>query len=191
MRITGARTQGSGRCSTTFSLGSARYRRHCRRRRLMFLGAANRDPRHWEQPDEYDITRRTTGHVGFGSGIHQCVGQLLAGRRVRALGARPQGRGDRDHRPAAAVLQQHIACIGQAPGEGTTRVATIYCDSCRRGPTRCPLPAAQIRVLSASSRSRRTFQKSRGSFVKLPRYRNTAKSLDRASSPLRSGMKGW
>ena len=45
---------------------------------LMFLGAANRDPRHWERPDDYDITRRTVGHVGFGSGIHQCVGQLLA-----------------------------------------------------------------------------------------------------------------
>lgn len=45
---------------------------------LMFLGAANRDPRKWERPDEYDILRRTIGHVGFGSGIHQCVGQLLA-----------------------------------------------------------------------------------------------------------------
>jgi 4-methoxybenzoate monooxygenase (O-demethylating) len=45
---------------------------------LMFLGAANRDPRQWERPDEYDITRRVVGHVGFGSGIHQCVGQLLA-----------------------------------------------------------------------------------------------------------------
>ena len=45
---------------------------------LMFLGAANRDPRHWECPDDYDITRRVVGHVGFGSGIHQCVGQLLA-----------------------------------------------------------------------------------------------------------------
>jgi cytochrome P450 len=45
---------------------------------LMFLGAANRDPRRWERPEEYDITRRVTGHVGFGSGIHQCVGQLLA-----------------------------------------------------------------------------------------------------------------
>ena len=44
----------------------------------MFLGAANRDPRHWEYPDDYDITRRVSGHVGFGSGIHQCVGQLLA-----------------------------------------------------------------------------------------------------------------
>jgi len=45
---------------------------------LMFLGAANRDPRRWDNPDLYDVTRRTSGHVGFGSGIHMCVGQLVA-----------------------------------------------------------------------------------------------------------------
>jgi len=45
---------------------------------LMFLGSANRDPRRWENPDTYDIKRPTSGHVGFGSGIHMCVGQLLA-----------------------------------------------------------------------------------------------------------------
>src|SRR5579862_486460 len=45
---------------------------------LMFLGAANRDPRRWDEPDRYDITRKTSGHVGFGSGIHMCVGQLVA-----------------------------------------------------------------------------------------------------------------
>ena len=45
---------------------------------LMFLGAANRDPRRWERPDEYDIARRASGHVGFGNGVHMCVGQLLA-----------------------------------------------------------------------------------------------------------------
>ena len=34
---------------------------------LMFLASANRDPRRWENPERYDITRRTSGHVGFGS----------------------------------------------------------------------------------------------------------------------------
>jgi cytochrome P450 len=45
---------------------------------LMFLGAANRDPRHWANPDDFDIERKTLGHVGFGAGVHVCVGQLLA-----------------------------------------------------------------------------------------------------------------
>jgi cytochrome P450 len=45
---------------------------------LMFLAAANRDPRRWENADSYDIARRTSGHVGYGSGIHMCVGQLVA-----------------------------------------------------------------------------------------------------------------
>src|SRR5271165_6533153 len=45
---------------------------------LMLLGAANRDPRKWREADRYDIDRSTTGHVGFGAGVHMCVGALLA-----------------------------------------------------------------------------------------------------------------
>jgi len=45
---------------------------------ITLLASANRDPRKWENPDVYDIERRTSGHVGFGAGIHMCVGQLLA-----------------------------------------------------------------------------------------------------------------
>jgi cytochrome P450 len=45
---------------------------------LMFLAAANRDPRRWDNPDQYDVMRRTSGHVGYGSGVHMCVGALVA-----------------------------------------------------------------------------------------------------------------
>jgi len=45
---------------------------------LLFLAAANRDPRQWEAPERFDIGRRTLGHVGFGYGIHACVGQMVA-----------------------------------------------------------------------------------------------------------------
>lgn len=55
------------------------------RKVLMFLGAANRDPRRWAEPDRLDIGRRLAGHVGFGGGIHMCVGQLLARLEGEAL----------------------------------------------------------------------------------------------------------
>lgn len=45
---------------------------------LLFLSAANRDPDRWERAEAYDIDRQTSGHVGFGFGIHQCLGQMLA-----------------------------------------------------------------------------------------------------------------
>jgi 4-methoxybenzoate monooxygenase (O-demethylating) len=52
---------------------------------LMFLGAANRDPDRWHDPDRFDLTRDPSGHVGFGMGIHQCVGQHVARLEADAL----------------------------------------------------------------------------------------------------------
>ncbi|WP_326834111.1 cytochrome P450 [Amycolatopsis rhabdoformis] len=43
------------------------------------LGSANRDPRHWGADAEvFDLDRSASGHVGFGMGVHQCVGQPIA-----------------------------------------------------------------------------------------------------------------
>lgn len=52
---------------------------------LLFLAAANRDPRHWERAEEFDITRSASGHVGFGFGIHQCLGQMVARLEAEAV----------------------------------------------------------------------------------------------------------
>lgn len=45
---------------------------------LLFVAAANRDPRKFAHPERFDISRRAVGHVAFGTGIHACVGQLVA-----------------------------------------------------------------------------------------------------------------
>ncbi|WP_229405823.1 cytochrome P450 [Micromonospora sp. NBRC 110038] len=42
------------------------------------FAAANRDPRKFPDPNAYRIDRRTDGHLGFGAGIHTCVGMHLA-----------------------------------------------------------------------------------------------------------------
>jgi cytochrome P450 len=51
---------------------------------LMFA-AANRDPRKWQDPDRFDVKRDNRGHVGWGYGIHSCVGRVLAGLEADAL----------------------------------------------------------------------------------------------------------
>jgi cytochrome P450 len=50
---------------------------------VMFYGAANRDPRAFENPEMFDIRRSPNPHVGFGGpGPHFCLGAHLARREV-------------------------------------------------------------------------------------------------------------
>ena len=51
---------------------------------LMFA-AANRDPRKWAEPERFDIRRDLRGNLGWGYGIHACVGRTLALLEAEAL----------------------------------------------------------------------------------------------------------
>jgi cytochrome P450 len=45
---------------------------------ITLLGAANRDPVHWTEPDRFDVTRAEGPPMSFASGIHYCLGANLA-----------------------------------------------------------------------------------------------------------------
>lgn len=49
---------------------------------IAVLMAANRDPRVFDEPDRFDVSRNPKGHVAFGSGIHHCLGAPLARREA-------------------------------------------------------------------------------------------------------------
>lgn len=50
---------------------------------MPFLASANRDPRKFPDPERFDLTRNTDGHVAFGLGVHFCLGAPLARAEAR------------------------------------------------------------------------------------------------------------
>jgi 4-methoxybenzoate monooxygenase (O-demethylating) len=45
---------------------------------LCSLAAANRDPEKWPDADMFNVKRSTVGHLAFGTGIHNCIGRMIA-----------------------------------------------------------------------------------------------------------------
>jgi len=52
---------------------------------MLHWAAANRDPRHYDEPNTFDIRRNPLDHLAFGHGVHNCAGQGLARIEVISL----------------------------------------------------------------------------------------------------------
>jgi hypothetical protein len=46
-------------------------------------GSGNRDERQYPNPDVYDLSRKPRGHLGFGGGVHACLGTAIARLAVK------------------------------------------------------------------------------------------------------------
>jgi len=84
LRITSAHNFGLMRYATEdIEIGGVTIRRGD----LVIISesAANRDPRVFERPEEFDPTRKNTGHLSFGHGSHKCLGMSLARMELKTV----------------------------------------------------------------------------------------------------------
>jgi cytochrome P450 len=85
---------------------------------LLLTGAAVRDPRQFDRPDEFDIRRPPSLSIGFGYGIHSCLGAALARMESRIAIeelARRHPRFEVDHDGLQRVHMANVAGYSHVP----------------------------------------------------------------------------
>ncbi len=86
----------------------------------LLFAAANRDPRQWSDPEQFDISRNVRGQVGWGAGVHMCVGKTLAQLEADAMFGAMTRRIRRFE--AAGAPEPWITTIGHGPAKLPVRV---------------------------------------------------------------------
>lgn len=79
---------------------------------VLMIGAANRDPEHFEDADRFDIERSPNNHLAFASGIHMCVGMSLARLEARIAISKMFGRFPKLRTDGKAVRQRRARFRG-------------------------------------------------------------------------------
>jgi cytochrome P450 len=87
----------------------------------LLFAAANRDPRKWSEPDRFDIGRNLRGQVGWGAGVHMCVGKTLAQLEAEAMFRAMVARIERFE--AAGNPEPWMTTIGHGPARLPVRVS--------------------------------------------------------------------
>ena len=77
-------------------------------------GSANRDERHYPDPDRFDVTRNPIDHLAFGRGVHLCVGHNLAKMEGQAILAELAERVERFELTGEVTWQLNNALHGPA-----------------------------------------------------------------------------
>lgn len=90
---------------------------------LMFA-AANRDPRAWSDPDRFDIARDLRKQVGWGYGVHACVGRALAQLEAHILLGEIVRRIDRFE--LAGEPEPWMTTIGHGPAKLPVRLHSAH-----------------------------------------------------------------
>ncbi|MDP3221823.1 MAG: cytochrome P450, partial [Rubrivivax sp.] len=76
------------------------------------IGAANRDPAVFDEPDRLDVARKPNNHLAFGQGAHACSGMNVARLEARVALAALLARYPRLHLRGKPVRDQRVRFRG-------------------------------------------------------------------------------